>query len=184
MQKCSKVQSQSKAFRWSNRPGRGTQRVRVYAVRWSKIRDAMHWLKQHNPAFEHVDIQIPLRILRSQICSLMPENFNNAPFQHMHQFMQTDNQPQFAEDAWAGALGQSTRNVGQQMQEDAAAAQRRRKRQPRHFVLERLDGQPLSLYDQKNIEALSFLKLFPTCQNHYGTARDIKVSNSAYAKTR
>ena len=44
------------------------------------------------------------------------------------------------------------------------------------------DGQPLSIHEKdiENIEALSFLNVFPTCQNHFGTARGRKVKNSTY----
>ena len=160
--------------------GRSAQRVRVYAVRWSKMRDALMWLKEHNPAYEHIDIQIPSGP------DLQPDagEFNNAPFQQMQHFMQNDDQPQLAEDALAAALGQAPAQVSQHMQAGAAAAEHNRRRRRPRFVLERIDGQPLSIHDEKNIEALSFLKIFPTCQNHYGTARDVKVTNSAYAKAR
>lgn len=97
--------------------------------------------------------------------------------------MQTDNAPQLAESALADALGRSHAEASQHLQAGAAAAEHRSHRQPR-YVLEGLEGQPLSLYDQQNIEALSFLKLFPTCQNHYGTARGSKVQNTMYARTR
>lgn len=140
---------------------------------------ALLWLKQHHPAFQNIEIRIP------EGPDLQPDagEFDNVPFEHMQHFMQSDNQPQLAETALAEALGQSQEQASQHIQAGAAAARRRSNRRPR-FVLERLDGQPLSMYDQKDIEALSFLKLFPTCQNHYGSARDIKVGNSAYARTR
>ena len=139
----------------------------------------MLWLKQHHPAFQNIDIRIP------EGPDLQPDagEFDNAPFEHMQHFMQSDNQPQLSKTALAEALGQSHEQASQHIQAGAAAARSQSIRRPR-FMLERLDGQPLSMYDQKDIEALSFLKLFPTCQNHYGTARDVKVSNSAYARTR
>ena len=94
--------------------------------------------------------------------------FDNAPFEQR-------------------ALGQSQEQASQHIQAGAAAARRRGNRRLRfvpRFMLKRLDGQPLGMYDQKDIEALSFLKLYPTCQNHHGTARDVKVSSSADARTR
>ena len=146
-------------------PSRSAQRVRVYPVRWDRIRTALDWLKENNPFYEDIHIQIP------EGPDLEPDagEFANAPFQPIPQFVQTDNQPQLAESALAEALNHLTPDeVSQHYQLGAEAAQQRGRR-PRYH-LERNGAQPLSIRDNKNIEAMSFLRLYPKGRNHFGAA--------------
>ena len=139
----------------------------------------MVWLKENNPFYEDIDIQTP------EGPDLEPDagKFANAPFQQIPQFVQTDSQPQPAESALAEALNHLTPDEVSQHYQPGAEAARQRGRRPRYH-LERNAEQPLSIHDNKNIEAMSFLKLYPKGRNHFGTARDIKVQNNTYARTR
>ena len=169
----------SEAAQAGQPPSRSAQRVRVYPVRWDRIRAALVFLKENNPFYEEIDTQIPEGPDAGE--------FTNAPFQQIPQFVQTDNQPQLAESALAEALNHLTPDeVRQHFQlgadADADAAQQRGRRP--HYHLERNGEQPLSIHDCKNIEAMSLLKLYPKGRNHFGTARDFKVQNNTNARTR
>lgn len=77
------------------------ERVRIFPVRWGRIRDALHWLKANNPFYEDIEIRIP------EGPDLQPDagEFNNPDVHQMQHYLVTDNQPQLQRDALDSALG-------------------------------------------------------------------------------
>lgn len=55
---------------------------------------------------------------------------------------------------------------------------------PHQYQLNRLGGRPLSIHNIKEIEAMSFISVFPTGENHYEVARDVGLDNYINIRTR
>ena len=139
---------------------RATRRIlrRLYTVSYSKMHEALLWLKENNPFYEPVHIDTDN--LNTELQPDDPqEQMTDAVEQQLMHTVMLDNQPAVAYDAVAQAV------------------------RPR-LTLARNNNAALSSHTTKGIEAMSFIAQFPTGQNHFGAVRLVPISNSMYFRTR
>lgn len=140
---------------------------RTFEVRYSRVVQALLWLREQNPLYADIEIRLPAPGAASADTAYSSENLDPADLAYSTA-LRAD--PQIT----ARALQQAVHGHS-----GARAAQQRL-----FFDMQRIDARPVSIHFQQGLEALAFVQLYPDGQNHWGTSRQHQPTMLMYFRAR